>query len=120
MNQLSPHFSRHEFACRCRCGFDTVDTALLEALEAVRQHFGNPITITSGCRCTAHNTAVGGSPKSQHLLGRAADIVVRGVNPAQVVKYLERTFRGALGIGIYDTFVHVDSRLGAARWDYRS
>lgn len=116
MGDLSAHFSRREFACKCGCGYDTVDVQLLEACEAVRQHFGAPVTITSGCRCGAHNARVGGSPKSQHLLGRAADIVVQGVPPSEVAKYLDRTFPGRYGIGRYPTFTHIDTRGTAARW----
>ena len=35
------------------------------------------MTITSGYRTASHNTKVGGSRSSQHLLGRAADIQVQ-------------------------------------------
>lgn len=120
MGDLSVNFSRSEFACRCGCGYDTVDAKLLEALEALRQHFGSPVSISSGCRCREHNQIVGGSSRSQHLFGRAADIVVRDVGPDEVADYLERTFTGRLGVGRYTRFTHVDSRGNAARWDYRS
>ena len=76
MGDLSEHFSREEMACKCGCGLDTVDAELLSLLEKIRAHFDRPITINSGCRCEAHNRAVGGSKNSQHLIGRAADIVV--------------------------------------------
>ena len=45
-------------------------------LEPVRNHFGVPIHISSGYRCTALNKAVGGAPKSQHMKGQAADIYI--------------------------------------------
>lgn len=116
MGDLSANFNRREFACKCGCGFDTVDAALLEACEAVRQHFGAPVAINSACRCAAHNTRVQGSPKSQHLQGRAADIAVKGIPPAEVAQYLERAFLGRHGIGRYPTFTHIDTRGTAARW----
>lgn len=116
MGDLSTHFSRREFACKCGCGYDTVDVQLLEACEAVRQHFGAAVTITSGCRCAAHNARVKGSPKSQHLLGRAADIVVKDVPAADVAHYLERAFLGRYGIGRYPTFTHIDTRGSMSRW----
>lgn len=116
MRKLSPHFSRWEFACRCGCGFDTVDAELLEALETVRQFYGLPVVITSGCRCAAHNAAVGGSLGSQHLYGRAADIVVQGMTPQGVANFLEQNFPGRYGIGRYKTFTHLDTRGTAARW----
>lgn len=116
MGDLSAHFNRREFACKCGCGFDTVDAQLLEACEAVRQYFGASVTISSGCRCAARNKLVGGSPKSQHLLGRAADITVHGVPAADVAQYLERAFLGRFGIGRYPLFTHIDARNNPARW----
>ena len=111
---LSTHFNRKEFACRCGCGFDTVDSMTLEALESIRQHFDKPVTVTSGCRCLAHNKAVGGSEKSQHTRGRAVDIQVKGVEPSAVADYVASL---GLSVGRYKVFTHVDSRSGlAARW----
>ena len=112
--KISEHFSRSEFACQCGCGYDTVDSVLLEALEALRRAFGEPITVTSGCRCKAHNEAVGGSKNSQHTLGRAADIQVKNISPADVQDMAEDL---GLSVGRYKTFTHVDTRTGVpARW----
>lgn len=111
----SQHFKRAEFACKCGCGFDTVDYELVRLLESVRKHFDRPIKITSGCRCEAHNRVVGDSPGSQHLRGRAADIVVLGT-PAHLVAELADQL-GAGGVGTYDTFTHIDTRHGKARWN---
>lgn len=115
MGDLSSNFSRVEFSCKCGCGFDTVDYQLLDILEQIRWNFGVPVRITSGCRCKAHNEAVGGSKDSQHLLGRAADFTVDGV-PTRFV----RAFANRLnvpGMGSYKGFVHIDTRSGKrARW----
>ena len=84
-------------------------------LETVREHFGKPVIITSACRCEAHNERVGGSMASQHKLGRAADIIVKGVDPEDVAEWLNIVNDG--GVGEYSTFTHVDSRSGRkARW----
>jgi len=118
MTKLSPHFSREEFRCKgenCHptlkgnCGFDTVDTELLRMLENVRGYFDKPVTITSACRCVRHNEAVGGSHNSQHLRGRAADIIVKGVDPEDVAAFL-RTVMTSGGVGEYSTFTHLDTR----------
>ena len=55
--QLSPHFRVREF--RCRDGSDPifVDDALVSILQKIREHFGKPLTITSGYRTPAHNKA---------------------------------------------------------------
>lgn len=42
-------------------------------LQPIRDHFG-PVIIKSGYRCPALNSAVGGSSKSDHVNGLAADI----------------------------------------------
>ena len=115
MGDLSKHFSRKEFACGDSCGHDTVDTELLEVLEMVRGKFG-PVRITSGHRCRIHNKSVGGMVNSQHLRGRAADIVVKNTEPEEVADFIESIMPDHGGIGRYENFVHVDSRTNKARW----
>ena len=115
MIKISEHFTRAEFACKCSCGFDTVDVALISILERVRAHFDKPVIITSGCRCVAHNEREGGTHNSQHLKGRAADIVVIGIEPDDVADYVEN-INPQGGVGRYSTFTHIDSRCGCARW----
>lgn len=113
----SPYFKREEFACKCGCGFDTVDTELLDILDDVREYFNAPVTINSACRCEKHNEEVGGSKGSQHKLGRAADIVVRGKTPEEVHDYLDSKYPDSYGLGRYSTFTHIDSRDNKARWN---
>ena len=50
---------------------------LAGALELIRSHAcgGAPIIVTSGYRCTELNRIIGGVPDSNHVLGRAADII---------------------------------------------
>jgi uncharacterized protein YcbK (DUF882 family) len=115
MGDLSLHFNRSEFACSCRCGMDTVDGETLDVLEGLRSFFGQSITINSGNRCKAHNANVGGGKTSQHLYGRAADIVVDSIPPQEVQSYLENKYPGRYGIGSYDTFTHIDTKSGPAR-----
>lgn len=116
MGDLTLNFSRHEFRCKCgTCDFDTVDAGLLLMLEQIRSHFGQPVRITSACRCARHNQAVGGGTRSQHLYGRAADIQVADTDPKDVADYAETLNPG--GLGRYATFTHIDSRTnGPARW----
>jgi uncharacterized protein YcbK (DUF882 family) len=110
---LSRNFSREEFACKCGCGFDTVDVELLSILQRVRDHFAVPVTITSGCRCPTHNRAVNGAPDSWHMKGRAADIQVHGVLAAVVADYLHVNYPDRFGIERHRSFTHFDTRSGA-------
>ena len=124
--KLAPGFKVREF--RCRDGSDVVmiDQTLVVLLQAIREHFGKPITITSGYRTAAHNAAVGGAKSSQHLLGRAADFYVEGVPVATVAAYAETLLPGRGGIGRYPKdakhptrktgWVHIDTRAGKSRW----
>jgi uncharacterized protein YcbK (DUF882 family) len=118
--RLSAHFTREEFACRDGCGFNAIDSRLVNGLELLRLQLGRPVEVLSGCRCPKHNAAVGGEPDSQHLLGKAADIRVGGMPArelyAAAVKVVQ--FRG-FGVDDERGFVHVDVRLVGARWCYR-
>ena len=113
MAKVSPHFSRSEMACKCGCGFDTVDVELIDVLEVIRTLIG-PFTPNSVCRCETHNRAVGGSPKSQHLRARAADVPTE--DPERLYSFLDNLYPDVFGIGLYDDFVHIDTRSIKARW----
>lgn len=118
---ISKHFSRDEFKCSCGCGFDTVDVELVSVLEQVRREFGWPVIINSGCRCEKCNAAVGGSARSKHMKGKAADIRVNGVEADTVADYLEATYPDKYGIGRYNGRTHIDVDGGLPRrWDERS
>jgi uncharacterized protein YcbK (DUF882 family) len=113
---ISPWFDRSEFACKCECGFNTVDAELLEILDMIRSHYNARVTINSACRCPEHNKSVGGAENSQHLFARAADIVVDGVDPKDVQDYIDTKWPNQYGMGRYNTFTHIDSRSTKARW----
>lgn len=113
--QLSTNFKAREFDCKCgNCSRTLIDDKLVNYLQTIRNHFEMPITITSGYRCASHNAAVGGSSKSKHTTGEAADIQVTGVEPLEVAKYAESI--GIKGIGLYDNFVHIDTRTTKYFW----
>ena len=115
----SKYFKRSEFACKCGCGFSSVDVELLAVLTDLREHFGKPTSLNCACRCASHNKAVGGAAGSKHLHGMAADVVVRDVSPNIVAAYLENKYPNTYGIGRYNTFTHIDVRSSKSRWDYR-
>ena len=117
VEMVSANFSRDEFACKCGCGFDVVDVKLVKILQDIRSYFGIAITINSACRCISHNHTVSGSTKSQHRLGKAADIVMEGISPQRVHLYLNSKYPQSLGLGLYESFVHVDVRSEHTRWE---
>ena len=115
---LSRSFRVREFACRDGSDPLFVDSALVQLLQDIRDHFGVPVVITSGYRTAAHTRAVGGALYSQHCYGRAADIRVAGVPVEQLAAYAETLLPGTGGIGRYPAkgFVHVDVRKAKSRW----
>ena len=100
--------------------------------EAIRQIIGGPIRVNSAYRDRDYNRKVGGSRKSQHVEGRALDLglpkgmlmrdflyvvldvarhppgYIRGTDPVKLT-----------GIGVYPTFIHIDTRPSArlVRWN---
>lgn len=115
--KLSTNFNSNEFDCKGKgcCKTTKIDTKLVEYLQKIRTHFGKAVTINSAYRCPVHNAATKNAAKnSRHTKGEAADIVVSGVKPAEVAKYAESI--GVKGIGLYDTFVHIDSRTTKSFW----
>lgn len=117
MGDISPNFNRSEFTCRCGCGFNSISPQLVERLEELRAHFGQPVTVNCGCRCPAHNKEVNGAEHSQHMSGIAADIVVKNRTPAVVADYLEHLYPAQHGVGRYKNFTHFDIRPNRARWN---
>lgn len=115
MGDLSKNYSRHEMACSCGCGGDTIDAETLRVAEEAREFVGHPITPSSAYRCDNHNEAVGGSVRSQHPKGRAIDLPVH--DPKALYDFLCEKYPDKYGFGLYDTFVHIDTRSGKmVRW----
>lgn len=113
---VSTNFKVREYASKDGADLVVVHPKLAEILQKIRTHFGRPVTITSAFRTETHNKKVGGEANSQHLYGRAADIKVTGVSPKKVAEYAETLLKNTGGIGIYDTFCHIDVRSKKARW----
>ena len=76
-------------------------------LQPLRDCIGCPITISSGYRCLQLNRLVGGVPTSQHILGQAVDIKVKGMTPYEVAKTIVELKLPFDQLILYPTFVHV-------------
>ena len=103
------NFKIQEFVCRCGCEMpaearQNIEALVANVLDPVRDEYGKPIYVNSGYRCEAHNRKVDGVPKSQHLLGQAADI--RCDDNAKLAKLIVQQGRFDQLI-IYPTFLHV-------------
>ena len=106
---LTKNFKQNEFECKCGCGQCDMDADFMDMLQQLRDAMGTALYITSGYRCRAHNLNVGGSMRSFHLLGQAADISVdQSGDRVNLVGHALRL--GFNGIGIGKKFIHVDNR----------
>ena len=123
---MTKNFSIKEMSCRCGCYMpkEVLNNVqkLANQLQYVRDCVAMPIIINSAYRCEAHNKAVGGSSNSQHLLGKAADIVIKGLDPVlDTYDYLDDLMlSGEIlqgGLGMYKTFTHYDIRKTKTRWN---
>jgi len=124
---MTKNFKLKEFECKCGCDmplevYENI-IKLASQLQFLRDYTGRPITINSAYRCPEHNAKVGGSKTSQHLLGKAADITIQSLKPAEVYALIEdlidmgHMLQGGLGLYEEKGFVHYDIRKTKARWN---
>lgn len=84
------YFRKEEFTCKCGCKMNNIDLRLIKILDEIREHFGQACIVTSGCRCSKHNKEVGGVQGSRHVLGKAADIYIKGVSANTLLSYTKQ------------------------------
>ena len=128
--KLTKNFSLKEFACHD--GSVTPKDVVLRLqkvaiqLQVLRDFLEKPININSGHRNEVYNASIGGVKNSQHVLGNASDISVKGLTPEDIKEALEMLISSGHilqgGIGIYNSFVHYDIGYNGKkrRWDNRT
>ena len=134
MGSLSTNLSRHEMACRCGCGFNTVDVLLVEMIQRIVDAFKTrygwvSLEVTGPNRCAKHNHRIGGAPNSLHKEAKAMDFRLwmkydhggdrYQIEPQEVYDFIDTSWPDTFGVGIYDDRVHFDVRPRKARWDKR-
>jgi uncharacterized protein YcbK (DUF882 family) len=121
--KLTNNFNLSEFQCKCGCKMpaDVEENIkeLADNLQVLRDVIGR-IDLTNAYRCEEHNADVGGATDSQHIKGKAADIKSSTLNPSEIASVVDDLMKIEWfkigGIGIYNTFTHVDIRGVRARW----
>ena len=98
--QLTANFSLHELTkseTALRLNLDNtpgpVETEYLKllaenVLQPIRDHFQKGVKVNSGFRSIETNQATGGSSKSDHCKGQAADIEIPGVANADLAQWI--------------------------------
>lgn len=87
---------------------DQMDNDFLIKLDLCRDVSGVAFKITSSYRSPEKNKAVGGSPNSYHLKGRAVDIHCS--NGSQRAKIIAAALSVGLSVGIMKNALHLDNR----------
>lgn len=111
----------------------------LMVLQRMREELGFRISINSAYRNKEHNKKAGGSKTSLHMKFNAFDVRPTSNDKGELALMHEWILKAKydvlwngyavsqrhMGIGLYDTFLHIDSRgligyASPARWDYRN
>ena len=119
--KLTPHSSLEELTTT-KTGFSNIPNVsqtnqlrnlCRDILEPIRNAAHALIIVKSGFRSPEVNTAVGGVPTSQHLLGQAADIYCSSISAFALYKLIDKlVIEGQFNVGqciFYkkSNFVHV-------------
>ena len=115
--KVGQYFRAGEFKCNDGARVILIAPLLVEVLDELRDYMGCPLIVTSGYRTPAYNKKVGGAVNSQHMYGVAADVYPADKNIKKLHAQACKLLSGSGGIGLYPTFVHVDVRQKASRWN---
>jgi len=115
--KISNNFTFEEFSCNERNQI-LINKEVFEHithLQEAREYMNVAFRVNSWFRTNDYNKSVGGATASQHKLGIATDISLSYSNRVKLQKYWKS--KGWGGIGIYSTFIHVDSRGKLTEWN---
>lgn len=112
------YFAPAEFArCVPSCSKEQMDDGFLKRLNKARRMAGLPFVLNSAYRSSEYDMQKGRTGNSFHCKGRAVDIkCLDSSSRAVMVSSLIRA--GFNGIGISNTFIHVDDRPLKCMWLY--
>lgn len=70
---------------------DNMLELIFHCLQPIRNLIKKPIIITSGFRNQQINFLAGGALNSQHKEGRAADFIIKGMTPKQIIEIIKNS-----------------------------
>lgn len=124
--RLSEHFTLDEMTvsqAAARYGLKNVPNAeqveslrslCVTILEPLRLRLNRPVVVNSGFRSVTVNRRVGGTGRSQHCRGEAADIIVPGVAIADVIDVIKSLYLPVdQVIDEFGAWVHVSHKANA-------
>lgn len=100
-----------------------IEPSLVVCLQAIRTQLGQPVLVRSGYRSYWRNLEVYADLKkpptdSQHIAGKAADIMVKGMTGLALAKAAIDSCGTSVAVGVGLEFAHVDVRGRFGAWVY--
>ena len=113
------NFTEAEFRCR-HCGKQEMRPEFMGRLQALRDVYKRPMTITSGYRCPDHPVEKAKAEPGMHSTGLACDVGVQGADAHELLRLAMHL--GFTGIGVQQKgggrFIHLDLRQQPTIWSY--
>jgi hypothetical protein len=95
---------------------DNLLNLIFYCLQPIRDKLKKPMIITSGFRNSQVNFLAGGTLNSQHTKGEAADFVVKGMTPKQIIDFIVKSgVEYDQLINEYNKWVHISFNKGKNR-----
>lgn len=106
---ITENFRLQEFLTKNRKDtFTRINANIIAEVQILRTEFGSGVGISSSYRSPSYNRSVNGATSSQHLLGNALDTYPINGNIKSWKSCVEKN-KTTGGIGMYNTFVHIDT-----------
>lgn len=122
--RLTQNFTVKEFACNDGSDPIFIDKNLPKVLQKIRDKYKKALVINSAYRTAAYNKHIGGAERSFHTYGMAADFYIAGVDTRDLANAAREALSACRlhggGVGMYKSFVHVDTRWESYLWDNTS
>jgi hypothetical protein len=123
MGNLSEHFNKEDFSCRCNtCRNEyRMSLTLVGILEDLTIKLAVPLKIIRGFVCENAEISEQGPKKNYHSSGKAVDFSLPPGKLIEAFRYLE-TFPEITGLGVdlENNYIHVDLReKDPTKWSFR-
>ena len=104
---LAENFEVHEFVTQDDQEIVLYSKRHVDLLQAIRDFYQKPLTITSGNRMIEFNDSLpNSSSNSEHLHGYATDIKIQGVTPLELWHKCVLFGGYKCNVGLYEKHVH--------------
>jgi zinc D-Ala-D-Ala carboxypeptidase len=111
------YFRLSDFDCQ-ETGENEMDLDFIRDLDELRDSCGFPFVVTSGYRSREHSIEAKKATPGTHARGIAADIKINNGHERMLIVWRAMEM-GFNGIGVAQTFVHVDKRISTpVMWVY--